>query len=102
MSHHAVLFFVVVGAILLALVWTLYLIAGLMLGLTAFALCLPVLLFVLMFIMAPPPFIVLLLGGFIVLFGLVGRRKPSDSNKPNDRASKSGQTYIESKRSTKE
>jgi hypothetical protein len=101
MSDPAITVLFVIAAILLVLVWTLYLVVGLMLGLTAFVIGLPLLLFILMFIMVPPPFIVLLVGGFFVLFGLTGRPKASDSGKPIDGASESGHTSADSEQPAK-
>ena len=102
MSDPAITVLFVVAAILLVLVWTLYLVVGLMLGLTAFVIGLPLLLFILMFIMVPPPFIVLLVGGFFVLFGLAGRPKASDSGTPIDDTSESGHTSTDSEQPAKE
>jgi len=102
MSDPAITALILIGAILLTLVWVFYLAAGLVLAFTGFVIGLPLLLFILIFVLLPPPFVVLLVGCVFILFGLAGRSEVSKSGKPIDGAAESGHTYADSERPAKE
>jgi hypothetical protein len=98
MSDASITALILTGAILFALVWVFYLAAGLVLAFTGFVVGLPLLLFILMFVLLPPPFMVLLVGCVFVLFGLAGRSKAPDSGSPIEGPSERGRTYADAER----